>query len=222
MAKLLSFDEEARKSLLEGVTKLTKAVGSTLGPRGRNAVLDKGWGAAEGHQRRRDGGRRYRTRRQIREHGRSTGEGGRLQNERRGRRRHDHRHGAGRRHVSGRFAVHRGRCRPDVDVAGRAKGGQCGRRRTQKARQAGRCEKQEGDRNGRHDRGKQRSRNRPNPGRRFDESRQGRRDHRRRRPPGHDRSRTRRGHAVRARLSSRPTSSPTKTIRNAFWKTAAF
>jgi chaperonin GroEL len=45
VAKLLSFDEEARKSLLEGVTKLTKAVSSTLGPRGRNAVLDKGWGA---------------------------------------------------------------------------------------------------------------------------------------------------------------------------------
>ncbi len=43
MAKLLSFDEEARKSLLEGITKLTKAVSSTLGPRGRNAVLDKGW-----------------------------------------------------------------------------------------------------------------------------------------------------------------------------------
>jgi len=45
VAKLLSFDEEARKSLLDGVTKLTKAVSSTLGPRGRNAVLDKGWGA---------------------------------------------------------------------------------------------------------------------------------------------------------------------------------
>ena len=45
MAKLMSFDEEARKSLLAGVSKLAKAVGSTLGPRGRNAVLDKGWGA---------------------------------------------------------------------------------------------------------------------------------------------------------------------------------
>ena len=45
MAKLLSFDEEARKSLMDGVSKLTKAVSSTLGPRGRNAVLDKGWGA---------------------------------------------------------------------------------------------------------------------------------------------------------------------------------
>ena len=45
MAKLISFDDEARKSLLEGVSKLARAVKSTLGPRGRNAVLDKGWGA---------------------------------------------------------------------------------------------------------------------------------------------------------------------------------
>src|SRR3974390_3538727 len=41
----MTFDEEARKSLLAGVSKLSRAVGSTLGPRGRNAVLDKGWGA---------------------------------------------------------------------------------------------------------------------------------------------------------------------------------
>ncbi len=45
MAKLISFDEEARQSLLEGVSKLARAVKSTLGPRGRNAVLDKGWGS---------------------------------------------------------------------------------------------------------------------------------------------------------------------------------
>src|SRR5437764_7218553 len=44
-AKMLSFDAEARKSLLEGVMKLSRAVKTTLGPRGRNAVLDKGWGA---------------------------------------------------------------------------------------------------------------------------------------------------------------------------------
>src|SRR5215469_4522943 len=44
-AKMLAFDAEARKSLLEGVSKLARAVKSTLGPRGRNAVLDKGWGA---------------------------------------------------------------------------------------------------------------------------------------------------------------------------------
>ena len=45
MAKLLSFDEDARKQLLSGVSKLSRAVASTLGPRGRNAVLDKGWGS---------------------------------------------------------------------------------------------------------------------------------------------------------------------------------
>ena len=44
-AKMLSFDAEARKHLLEGVTKLARAVKVTLGPRGRNAVIDKGWGS---------------------------------------------------------------------------------------------------------------------------------------------------------------------------------
>ncbi len=45
MAKQMVFDDEARQPLLAGVSKLARAVGSTLGPRGRNAVLDKGWGA---------------------------------------------------------------------------------------------------------------------------------------------------------------------------------
>src|SRR5947208_16456082 len=39
------FDEEARAPLAAGVDKLARAVRSTLGPRGRNAVLDKGWGS---------------------------------------------------------------------------------------------------------------------------------------------------------------------------------
>jgi chaperonin GroEL len=39
------FDDEARNPLASGVAKLAKAVRSTLGPRGRNAVLDKGWGS---------------------------------------------------------------------------------------------------------------------------------------------------------------------------------
>jgi len=42
--KELTFDAEARKSLLSGVAKMASAVKSTLGPRGRNAVLDKSWG----------------------------------------------------------------------------------------------------------------------------------------------------------------------------------
>src|SRR5436853_6670016 len=45
MAKQLAFDEEAFGHIKEGVTKLARAVKSTLGPRGRNAVLDKSWGA---------------------------------------------------------------------------------------------------------------------------------------------------------------------------------
>src|SRR6201987_4422480 len=42
---MLAYDEEARQKLASGVTKLARAVRSTLGPRGRNAVIDKGWGS---------------------------------------------------------------------------------------------------------------------------------------------------------------------------------
>ena len=45
MAKQLSFDETARQSLLAGVTKIAKAVKSTLGPAGRNVVIDKKFGS---------------------------------------------------------------------------------------------------------------------------------------------------------------------------------
>src|SRR5712672_114430 len=45
MAKQLTYSDEARQKLLAGVSKLARAVRSTLGPRGRNAVLDKGWGS---------------------------------------------------------------------------------------------------------------------------------------------------------------------------------
>jgi chaperonin GroEL len=43
--KDLSFESEARASLLSGVEKLATAVKSTLGPRGRCAIIDKGWGS---------------------------------------------------------------------------------------------------------------------------------------------------------------------------------
>ncbi len=45
MAKQLAFDAEARDALSVGVANLARAVKTTLGPRGRNAMLDKGWGA---------------------------------------------------------------------------------------------------------------------------------------------------------------------------------
>ncbi len=44
-AKQLVYADDARQKLLAGVSKLARAVRSTLGPRGRNAVLDKGWGS---------------------------------------------------------------------------------------------------------------------------------------------------------------------------------
>ncbi|MFZ9101855.1 MAG: chaperonin GroEL, partial [Pontimonas sp.] len=45
MAKLIAFDEEARRGLERGLNTLADAVKVTLGPRGRNVVLEKKWGA---------------------------------------------------------------------------------------------------------------------------------------------------------------------------------
>ena len=45
MAKMISFDDEARRSLEAGMNQLADAVRVTLGPKGRNVVLDKKWGA---------------------------------------------------------------------------------------------------------------------------------------------------------------------------------
>ena len=45
MAKQLLFNEEARKKLLSGVEQISSAVKVTLGPKGRNVLLDKSFGA---------------------------------------------------------------------------------------------------------------------------------------------------------------------------------
>ncbi|HMK20715.1 MAG TPA: TCP-1/cpn60 chaperonin family protein, partial [Terriglobales bacterium] len=45
MPKQLKFDEEARSSLLKGVTVMAAAVKATLGPKGRNVVIDKKFGS---------------------------------------------------------------------------------------------------------------------------------------------------------------------------------
>jgi chaperonin GroEL len=45
MAKMIAFDEEARRGLERGLNQLADAVKVTLGPRGRNVVLEKKWGA---------------------------------------------------------------------------------------------------------------------------------------------------------------------------------
>src|SRR5512138_92276 len=45
MPKILKFDDDARRALEAGVDKLADAVKVTLGPKGRNVVLEKKWGA---------------------------------------------------------------------------------------------------------------------------------------------------------------------------------
>ena len=45
MAKQITFDRQAREAMLQGIDKFARAVKSTLGPRGRYAVVDRGFGA---------------------------------------------------------------------------------------------------------------------------------------------------------------------------------
>ena len=44
-AKKIAYDQEAREAIREGVRKLARAVKITLGPRGRNVVIEKSFGA---------------------------------------------------------------------------------------------------------------------------------------------------------------------------------
>ena len=45
MAKLVKFDSDARSAMLKGVDTLANTVKVTLGPKGRNVVIDKSYGA---------------------------------------------------------------------------------------------------------------------------------------------------------------------------------
>src|ERR1700675_443198 len=45
MAKQIAFDQEAREAMRRGVSKLARAVRVTLGPRGRNVILEKSFGS---------------------------------------------------------------------------------------------------------------------------------------------------------------------------------
>ena len=53
MAKIICYGEEARHALERGVNQLADTVKITMGPKGRNVVLDKKFGPPD-HQRRRD------------------------------------------------------------------------------------------------------------------------------------------------------------------------
>ncbi len=45
MAKIIAFDQEAREAIRRGVSKLARAVKVTLGPKGRNVILQKSFGS---------------------------------------------------------------------------------------------------------------------------------------------------------------------------------
>ena len=82
-AKDILFDEGARARILTGVNTLADAVKVTLGPRGRNVVIEKSWGAPTVTK---DGvtvAKEIELAEQVREHGRADGEGGRLEDLRR-------------------------------------------------------------------------------------------------------------------------------------------
>ena len=45
MAKMIAFDQEAQEAMRRGISKLARAVRVTLGPRGRNVILEKSFGS---------------------------------------------------------------------------------------------------------------------------------------------------------------------------------
>ena len=87
--KQLLFSEPARRKMLEGVDILAHAVGTTLGPTGRNVILSKSFG---GPTVTKDGvtvSKEIELSRPVREHGSEAGERGCVEDVGRGRRRHD-------------------------------------------------------------------------------------------------------------------------------------
>ena len=79
MAKQIIYGEQSRQAILRGVNDLADAVKVTLGPKGRNVVLDKKFGSPAHHQGRRDGRQGDRAQEPAREHGRADGARGREQ-----------------------------------------------------------------------------------------------------------------------------------------------
>jgi chaperonin GroEL (HSP60 family) len=78
-AKEVKFSVDARDRMLRGVDILTNAVRVTLGPKGRNVVLDKSFGAPRITKRTASRRQGDRARRQVREHGCADGAGSRLE-----------------------------------------------------------------------------------------------------------------------------------------------
>lgn len=64
-AKEIKYDSVARDKVMKGVDTLANAVKVTLGPRGRNVVIEKAWGGSDHYQGRGHGSQGNRTGRQI-------------------------------------------------------------------------------------------------------------------------------------------------------------
>ena len=133
-AKQLMFDEEARGRILRGVDKLANAVKVTLGPTGRNVVLDKKFGAPTVTK---DGvtvAKEIELEDPFENMGAQMVQGGGLQDLGRGRRRHHHGHGPGPGHLPrGPEERHRRR-EPDGPEARHRQGRRRGRRGPQEDR----------------------------------------------------------------------------------------
>ena len=117
MAKQIVTGENSRQSILRGVNALADAVKITLGPKGRNAVIEKKFGAPIITK---DGvtvAKEIELPGSAREHGRADGTRGRFQDLRRGRRRHHHRNRAGTGHLPRRREDGRRRRKPDRSQA---------------------------------------------------------------------------------------------------------
>ena len=198
MPKTIAFDEEARRGLEAGMNKLADAVRVTLGPKGRNVVLDKKWGAPTITK---DGvsvAKEIELEDPYREDRRRAGEGGRQEDRRRRRRRHHHRHRA-RLGDGPRGPAQRGRRRQPDGPQARHRGRRRGRRR--QPRQASQGHRVQGaDRPGRRHLRQQRRRDRQGHRRGDRQGRQGRRGHRRGVEHLRHRDGPRRGHALRQGL----------------------
>ena len=177
MAKQIVYSENSRQAILRGVNQLADAVKVTLGPKGRNVVLEKKFG---GPNITKDGvtvAKEIELQGSAGEHGRADGARSGVEDQRRGRRRHHHRDHPGAVDLPRR---REGRCRgrqPDGPEARHRQGRGSGDRRSQEALQAG---LRRHDRAGRHDFRQQRHDHRQHHRRSDEEGRQGRRDHGRR------------------------------------------
>ena len=204
-AKQIVYSENSRQAILRGVNQLADAVKVTLGPKGRNVVLEKKFGGPDHHQRRRDGGQRSRAERSAREHGRADGARSGVEDLRRGRRRHHHGDGSGAVHFPRRREERGRRREPDGAEARHRARSRSGGRGSEEV--FDRDQDQRDHRPGGHHFGQRRRDHRQHHRRSDEEGRQGRRHHGRRVEDHGHRARRPSKACSSTAVISRPTSS---------------